>query len=392
MASWASRQMTRLMMGPATGATLIDLTARDIESLESGMEPARNQSDLEAGRSALLKRFEHLQPAPMLRETRDLLARHPDIAAFEQLGGECHYRFDFANGQITGCGEICGVTQGIFVQLTDAESNPAWVAKLGSPDVMRFRIASEGSESFSWDGERSVTTDGPSALIVIEPPDQPPAQMVVTGRQKTVMVCADRGALQQLWQGRENELPAVVQAFLGGSLTQTVIRRLSLKSDLLRCLEDLQRCEHDGLARTLFFRSKALEIFCHALKLLAVDEGFGGTDASRVTSKGVLRAQQILKERFVTPPSLDDLAREVGLSRSSLCAGFRQILGQSVYDYINDLRMQHALALLAERNASITQIAYAVGYNYPSSFSVAVQRRFGATPRELRRRGAMPTM
>jgi AraC-like DNA-binding protein len=62
-------------------------------------------------------------------------------------------------------------------------------------------------------------------------------------------------------------------------------------------------------------------------------------------------------------------------------------MGQTVFDYIADLRMQHALAMLSQRTPSITQIAYAVGYNHSSSFSVAVQRRFGITPSELRRRG-----
>jgi AraC-like DNA-binding protein len=61
-----------------------------------------------------------------------------------------------------------------------------------------------------------------------------------------------------------------------------------------------------------------------------------------------------------------------------------------VFDHIQDLRMQHALALLSERDDSITQIAYAVGYNRASSFSVAVHRHFGATPSELRKRGAVP--
>src|SRR5690606_16075316 len=90
----------------------------------------------------------------------------------------------------------------------------------------------------------------------------------------------------------------------------------------------------------------------------------------------------------VNPPSLEALAREVGLSRSALCTGFRQILGQSVFDHIQELRMQQALALLNERGTSITQIAYAVGYKSAASFSVAVQRHFGATPTELRRRGS----
>jgi AraC family transcriptional activator of pyochelin receptor len=104
----------------------------------------------------------------------------------------------------------------------------------------------------------------------------------------------------------------------------------------------------------------------------------------------VFRAQQILKDRFVSPPSLDDLARQVGISRSGLCAGFRQILGKTVFGYIQDLRMEHALILLSETQDSMTDIAHAVGYNHLSNFTVAVQRRYGMTPSELRR-NALPS-
>jgi AraC-like DNA-binding protein len=162
---------------------------------------------------------------------------------------------------------------------------------------------------------------------------------------------------------------------------------LPLGSGLLRCLDDLHGCTLDGHSRRLFIRSKAVEILCHAFEALALDESGA---SSTVAARGVTKAQRLLDDNFVCPPSLDDLAQEVGMSRSGLCAAFRQIVGQSVYDYIQDLRMGQALGLLAERSASITEIAYAVGYTYPSSFSVAIQRRFGATPRELRRRGAMP--
>ena len=93
-------------------------------------------------------------------------------------------------------------------------------------------------------------------------------------------------------------------------------------------------------------------------------------------------------KRFVRPPSLEDLAREVGLSRSSLCAGFRQILGQSAFEYIQDRRMERALALLSETQDPITEVAHAVGYSHLSSFTVAVQRRFGMSPSELRRGAA----
>jgi AraC-like DNA-binding protein len=138
----------------------------------------------------------------------------------------------------------------------------------------------------------------------------------------------------------------------------------------------------------LFLQSRAVEIVCQAIEALEHQDNLGTAETTMLTARGVLKAQRRLAEDFVTPPSLEDLALEVGLSRSALCTGFRQMLGQSVFDYILSLRMERALALLNERDASITAIAHTVGYNHTSSFSVAVQRYFGATPSELRRRRA----
>ncbi len=140
----------------------------------------------------------------------------------------------------------------------------------------------------------------------------------------------------------------------------------------------------------MFLQSKAIEIICQMLEAFDHSEGFASPETTRLTARGVLKAQQVLADNLVSPPSLEALARRVGLSRSALCSGFRQILGQSVFDYVHGLRMQQALELLNERDASITQIAYAVGYHRASSFTVAIQKHFGTTPSELRRRSVLP--
>jgi AraC-like DNA-binding protein len=48
--------------------------------------------------------------------------------------------------------------------------------------------------------------------------------------------------------------------------------------------------------------------------------------------------------------------------------------------------MHQALAMLTRHDATIAEVAYAVGYSHPSSFSVAFQRYFGTTAIEARRR------
>lgn len=311
----------------------------------------------------------------------------PEIDLIEPMGDPCHYRFytskDFGSGHV----ECCALADGFLVHFNDISHDQPNAMSVAAPDMLRVRIASDGDGEYVTARGDRIDLKGAGSAIVIEPAGMPPAKAVFIGHSRTVTVYIHRSRLKDLYADRVHELSGALQAFIAGSLRHTVAQRLPLSAALLRCLEDLHGCDLDGHSRRLFIRSKAIEILCHAFKAMGQDDEPAMLDASAQMTRGVIKAQQRLMEDFVAPPSLDDLAREVGLSRSGLCAGFRQIVGQTVFDYIGDLRMQQALSMLNERAASITQIAYAVGYSHPSSFSLAVQRRFGTSPSDLRRRG-----
>ncbi len=342
--------------------------------------------------SALERRFavnapatKNIAMANLMGDIAQLLENDPEIAAFEQIGGERHFRMDFADTLATGHAEFCAVSDGLYINVFEAELRNPMIRRYAWPDSVRIRIGRAGLEGCAPPGDSPVLVEGPSVMITVEPAGQAASEAAFSGSQKAAYVCLDRGTLQSFYRGREHELPVLLQAFIKGELTRTVARRASIRPQLLRCLDDLLQCDFDSLTRTLFMRSKAVEILCHTLKALEHDEGFGAQESSAATARGVLRAQRILTERFAAPPSLEDLAREVGVSRSSLCAGFRQIHGQSIYGYIHQLRMVRALQLLTESQDPVTEIAYATGFRHLSSFTVAVQRRFGMNPSELRR-------
>jgi AraC-like DNA-binding protein len=310
-----------------------------------------------------------------------------EVEVLEPMGDPFHYCFYPSKKYASGRVEYCGLADGFLVHFNDVTLAAPQPMAVSAPDILRVRIASDGDgEYVSANGDR-VDFKGAGSTIIVEPAGMPPAKAVAAGHNRSVTVYIHRTRLQGLYAGREHELPAVLQAFVAGNLRHAVARRLPLNAALLRCLEDLQGCDLEGQSRRLLIGSKAIEILCHAFKAMGPMDAFE-CDVSAQLKRGVIKAQQRLNDSFVTPPSLDDIARDVGLSRSSLCAGFRQIIGQTVFDYIGGLRMRRALLMLSEGETSITQIAYAVGYSHPSSFSLAVQRRFGTTPSELRRRGA----
>ncbi|MBY8823411.1 helix-turn-helix transcriptional regulator [Sphingomonas colocasiae] len=309
------------------------------------------------------------------------------VGAFIPLSDRHHYRFDLQGTFGSGRHEFCGLADGFFIMFSETAYHAPQSRFISSPESLQIFIASQGDGEFVPAGGKPLSFEAPSAALVIEPADAPPSEVTFAGQARYIHMVVHRKALQALYAGGEQELPAALQTLLTGETQRMVARALPMGTATLRCVDDVHGCLLEGRRRRLWLHSKAIEIICQALEALDHSEGFQSVEVTRLTANGVMKAQRLLADNFVTPPSLEDLATEVGLSRSALCTGFRQILGQSVFDHIHDLRMQRALALLNQRGDSITQIAYAVGYNRASSFSVAVHRHFGATPSELRRRG-----
>lgn len=84
------------------------------------------------------------------------------------------------------------------------------------------------------------------------------------------------------------------------------------------------------------------------------------------------------------PWSLDVLAREAGMSRSSFARRFKLLMAVSPMTWVVDLRMRLACRLLRDRSLSLKQVALNVGYTTPAAFSAAFRRWAGQAPSECR--------
>jgi AraC family transcriptional regulator len=89
--------------------------------------------------------------------------------------------------------------------------------------------------------------------------------------------------------------------------------------------------------------------------------------------------------RLHEPLLVESLAREVGISHNHLIRLFRAGLGQTVKGYMMARRLEKARHLLCRSSLSIKHIAHDVGLGDLQAFNKTVRRRFGCSPRELRR-------
>jgi AraC-like DNA-binding protein len=100
------------------------------------------------------------------------------------------------------------------------------------------------------------------------------------------------------------------------------------------------------------------------------------------------RALALLHERPAHSWTLEQLARDVGLSRSALADRFAHFVGHPPMQYLTRWRMQVAARLLADGAAKVSAVALDVGYDSEAAFSRAFKKIAGVPPATWRNRHA----
>lgn len=99
----------------------------------------------------------------------------------------------------------------------------------------------------------------------------------------------------------------------------------------------------------------------------------------------VARALALFHNDITRSWTVEDLGREIGLSRSALADRFTKLIGEAPMHYLANWRMQVAAQTLRNTNESLAQIAVAVGYDSEAAFSRAFKKNFGTAPATWRR-------
>ena len=84
--------------------------------------------------------------------------------------------------------------------------------------------------------------------------------------------------------------------------------------------------------------------------------------------------------------TVEDLARDAGVSRSALAGRFTELIGESPMRYLATWRMHLAKQMLCEGNANLAEVAERVGYESEYAFNRAFKRQVGEPPAAWRKK------
>ena len=78
--------------------------------------------------------------------------------------------------------------------------------------------------------------------------------------------------------------------------------------------------------------------------------------------------------------SVEELSRQLGMSRAHLYKKLLQITGKTPIEFIRVIRLKRAAQLLRESQQNVSEIAYQLGFNNPKYFSKYFKDEFGVLP------------
>lgn len=97
-------------------------------------------------------------------------------------------------------------------------------------------------------------------------------------------------------------------------------------------------------------------------------------------------AVDYIKEHYTRPLTLEEVAQHAGYSPAYFSRIFREEMGRTFKEYLNELRVERSKVLLLSGDSSILEICTLVGYNDQSYFCKIFRKLTGVSPAVFRKR------
>ena len=149
--------------------------------------------------------------------------------------------------------------------------------------------------------------------------------------------------------------------------------------------DEMERESHKKeVGYEVFLRAKLLEVITFLSRIY--------TEGESTETQALVRVGHVigaLENGFSKDWTLDELVALAHMSKSNLLAVFRKATGQTPINYLMRLRIQRAMQMLQKSDATITEVAFAVGFNDSNYFTRQFRTITGGSPRQFRKQNSV---
>lgn len=169
---------------------------------------------------------------------------------------------------------------------------------------------------------------------------------------------------------------------------ESFAENLPLCSRKKKLLKTLQQTSYCSTLQNVLFNSIVHELLLCSCEALEENKNEAFTCRFLADDTGLEKmylAKNILLENLDTLISIKELSKKVAINECYLKKGFKEVFGQTIYEFYLQQKMEHAKYLLYEQKLSVTEVSAQLGYSSISHFSTAFKRQTGLKPCELLR-------
>tara|TARA_R110002049_G_scaffold279949_1_gene459084 strand:- start:43404 stop:46157 length:2754 start_codon:yes stop_codon:yes gene_type:complete len=177
---------------------------------------------------------------------------------------------------------------------------------------------------------------------------------------------------------RTSHIPIIMLTALNNK--ESYIKGLQSGADLFLTKPFSYAILSQSVKTMIYNREKLRYYFINNIHKINSGEGFGLFEQDFISGINKIIDDNLDNSKF----SVEHLAEKLNISRVQLYRKIKAILGVSISDYILNVRLEKAKAMLDDSKLTISEIAYATGFSSPNYFSTSFKNKYNLTPKSYR--------
>jgi len=194
----------------------------------------------------------------------------------------------------------------------------------------------------------------------------------------TINIEVDANYLNELFDSSDKS--PVLQSLLHNM--QPLLFEQIIYPSLQKIVDEILSEPVDETFQLFFLRIKAEELICRLLMELKKRDEKHLYALNIQDIETIYKVKEQMLEHLEVPPVISELAVHAGMSPTKLKRLFKQILGNSIFNYYQESRMKEAALLLKEKKLSVSDVGYRLGFTNLGHFSRIFKEHLGVKPKQ----------
>ncbi len=261
----------------------------------------------------------------------------------------------------------------------DSETTETLEKQVGS-GLIQFHFNVKGKGKFIFNNN-SYTLDlnEEKALLLYNPQKELPLHLEIAPKSWIISILISIKKFHTLFSSDSEMIPFLSK----DNLEKKYYTEEGISPSMAIVLNQIFHYNQNSSIKTLYLKGKSYELlslFFNTNEDPNAEHCPFLSDEENVLK--IKKAKEIIIKNMAEPPSLQELADEVGISLKKLKAGFKEIYGDTVFNYLFDYKMEFARKLLETGSYNVNEVGLKIGYSTSSHFIAAFKKKFGTTPKK----------